>query len=139
MDKAQALNELIDCYEASDSLDIPDLCERVWDDSIAHARTQIEAEARAAAVADTFKMLCLYAMDSTEFPVDFIAGFKDFIKDLATAPAGHKCVPLEVYSAMIGAGLREAAKRSTLHADHGGVTPQDMVDVCKAMLAARPK
>jgi Tfp pilus assembly protein PilN len=46
MDKTQALNELLDRYEASDSLDIPELCERVWDAAIAHVSQQIEAKAR---------------------------------------------------------------------------------------------
>jgi hypothetical protein len=48
MDKTRAINELLACYEVSDAIDIPDLCERVWEAAVAHVRPQIEAEARAA-------------------------------------------------------------------------------------------
>ena len=51
MDKTSILNEILDCYEVSDSLSIPDLCERVWDAAVAHITPQI----RAAAIEDAKK------------------------------------------------------------------------------------
>jgi hypothetical protein len=40
MDKTQALKELLDCYEVSDDMSIPDLCERVWDAAAASVTPQ---------------------------------------------------------------------------------------------------
>jgi hypothetical protein len=46
MDKTDVIDDLIENYEDSDFMDIPDLCKRVWEAAIAHAGQQIEAEAR---------------------------------------------------------------------------------------------
>ena len=73
MNKTQVLNELLDCYEVSDSLDIPDLCERVWDAAIAHVHPQIEAKTRAE---------CLEQVAAWAINQGFATGHADTLLDL---------------------------------------------------------
>lgn len=101
MDKtpAQIINELVDNYEIIDSLDILDLCERVWDAAIAHVRPLIEAEARAAALEDAAQ--AAVASDSVNWALLAENLAAERIRALASAPPGHVCVPVTEVKALL--------------------------------------
>jgi hypothetical protein len=96
------------------------------DEAREKAHQQDLAEARAAAIADAFRMLCLFAMDGNGVTPETISKFKDFISGLATMPSGHVVVPVEPDAKQRCAGI-EAANIYGANAE----------EIYKAMIAAR--
>lgn len=127
-------------------------------DILERNRPQIEAEARAAAVADVAKFIETHAVDLnnnsrlidvSNFPADSTrSAYAREIRALATTPAGHAVVPVEPTPAMIYEGIEalESCKDSDYSsAPDGSTHSYETINtdapaiIYRAMLEARPK
>lgn len=100
---------------------------------IARARPQIEAEARAVAVEEAAKVF--YELTDADADPNWpgLNEIRKRLQDLSVAPAGMVCVPVEPTQEMV------SAADFSVNAETLEVYESEIIDIYKAMLAARPK